>query len=223
VPYDAYELDLTKNITSFVEAVRKGVHSDIGKRAIGGPVMEAVKQHFYKLNSERHHSWSGKGGFYHSAAQNTHMDVTDDGVEIVTDKTGLGLRIHGGTVLPGKNASCVTGRPTKYLTIPAIAEAYGHGACDFSNLVFVRFGRSPDSPAALVEKTPHGGTWAATGKKVRNRMKQGNQQGSFGRRVWFWCVLSATHQPDDSVVPDMDALEDVAEKAFYDYADKFNW
>lgn len=209
--------DLTKGITDAL----KMSHAPQGRAEIGLPVLEAIREHFMALNAERHHAWAKGKGFYEDAANNTNMAVLPDGIEFVTNKTGLQLRAEGGVVFPGRNNSCITGKPTKYLSIPAIAEAHGHGACEFGNLAFVRFGKSPDAPAALIEKTPRGATWSESGRKVRNVMKQAKVQGAFGRRVWFWLVTSTTHKPDASVYPDPDKLGDIAEKSLEAYHAKF--
>ena len=218
----SYLVDLTQSIgAKGLNALRFGVHSDIGKMEIGKPILHAVKDHYMALNGERHHSWATGPGFYAKAAKATTMKPYEEGVEIITDKPGLSLRIEGGVVTPGKNPSCKTGNPTQYLTIPAIAEAYGRSACSINNLVFVRFGNNPDSPAALMESGPKSATDATTGKKIRNKLKQGGTQGAFARRVWFWLVKSTTHKPDPSVLPDLDMLEEVGNKALEDYAAKF--
>ena len=212
-------IDITGGIKSAIAALQSGQINKV----IGRDVVRAVRQHFITLNADRHHPWAQSPGFYASAAANTSMEVVEDGVEVTTNKTGLGLRIHGGTVTPGKNPSSVGGGLTKYLAIPALAISYGRKPAEFGNLQFVRFGKGPNAPAALIEKTPKGVVWSASGKKVRNVIKQGKSQGSFGRRVLFWLILSATHPPDLSVEPNMDDLENVAFEAAKNYLEKAIW
>ena len=220
---ESYVIDISGAITSQFAALQNDITGGHGKGVIGKAVMDAVKQHFNNLDAERHHSFAPSPGFYAQAANGTHADIVPDGVEVVTDKTGLGLRIYGGTVYPGKNPSCVGGGMTKYLTVPAIAEAYGHRACDFGHLKFVKFGKGPDAPAALMEDAPKSATWSSTGKKVRNVMKQSkNKQGVWGRRIWFWLITSANHNADPTVLPDMGVLEDAAVNALEEMTARFN-
>lgn len=213
-----YFIDLTKSIASFEEAVRAS-HSDIGKKEIAAPVLSAVVDHWMQLNQDRHHPWAKGEGYYAGAAKNTHVDLTPEGFEVVTDKVGLNLRIFGGVVHKGANPSCITGQPTKYLTIPAIAEAYGRGACDVGDLAFVKFGNT--GKAALMERGEKSAFDMATGKRIKNVMKQAGTQGAFGRRVWFWLVESTTHRPDPSVAPDIEQIEKVAGDAAEAYLEKF--
>ena len=213
-----YFIDLTKSITDASEAARN-FHSSIGIAEIGKPVLSAVVDHWMQLNADRHHPWAKGEGYYAGAAKNTHLDVQEDGFEIVTDKIGLNLRIEGGVVTPGKNPSCITGQPTKYLTIPAIAEAYGRGACDIGSLQFVKFGNT--GKQALMEAQPKSAFDVKTGKRIRNVLKQGGTQGSFKRRIWFWLVESTTHSPDPSVAPDMEHIEQVAAESAEKYLSKF--
>ncbi len=217
----AQTIDLTKGLTDFVSALTYS-HSDIGKREIGLPVMRAVQNHFLALNNARHHAWAPGKGFYADAAKNTEMNVLPDGVEIVTDRPGLRLRIEGGVVKPGKNPSCITGKPTKYLSIPAIAEAYGRGACTFGGLRFVKFGKADDAPAALVEANPQGAFNLSNGKKPRVKgIKNVKQQGAFSHRVFYWLVKQTTHKPDPTVEPDIEELTEIGMKSMADYNAKF--
>jgi hypothetical protein len=188
------------------------------KKSVGKAVLEGVKQHFLELNSQRHHSWAPGIGFYAQAARGTKLEITEEGFDVVVNKAGLRQRIDGGTITAGKGISCATGQATKYLAIPALAEAYGRSPCLFGGLRFVKFGASPDAPAALVESAPKSLRWAVSGRKVKSLLKQGNQQGAFGRRVFYWLKKSVTQKPDASVLPDLSMLETVA----IDAADKFS-
>ena len=170
------------------------------KREIADAVRKELYEHFMRLNAERHKGLTRRG-FYEQAARSLESTDTPDGFEVSTERVGIGLRFFGGVVVPVK---------AQWLTIPAIAEAYGKSARDFGNLAFVKF---RDDLAALKEKRPKSATVAATGKRVRNKFKMGNMQGAFKTRVFFWLKRSTQHDADETVMPTVDRLEEVAGQA----------
>jgi hypothetical protein len=203
-------------VVSLVKSIASGEADDF-KKEIGKAVVSEVQRHYTDLNTEYHKGYS-RTGFYAAAAKNTTMEIQPDGVEIDVNKTGLGLRIYGGVVTPGKNPSSYTGLPTKYLSIPAVVEAYGKSPAYFGNLRFVKFGI--DGPAALIEKSVKGATVSSTGKKVRNKYPQAGTLGAFGQRVFYWLVKETHHKPDPSIHPDMDKVGQIAQDAAQNFIDK---
>jgi len=174
---------------------------DAAKRAIGARLKKELQDHFWKLHADRHKGLS-KTGFYEEAARSVDVEYPGDDIEVTTDRRGILLRYFGSGGLPGGVVRPVR---AKYLTIPAIAEAYGKPARSFSGLVFVKF---KSGAAALMEAAPKGARVAKTGKKVKNSFKLAGTQGAFSRRVFYWLVKETRHLPDESVLPTQTALED---------------
>ena len=183
------------------------------KTKIASAVTKMLFDHFMSLNSERSHGLTSPG-FYAEAARGITAEYTDDGIEVSTSRVGIRLRFLGSGGLPG---GVVRPVKAKYLTIPAIAEAYGKPAGYFGGLRFVKFGTAPDAPAALIERGVKSATVAKTGKRVRNAYKNAGTQGAFEHRVFYWLKKETRHKPDDSVLPSVEAVEAVVEKAAEEY------
>ncbi len=97
----------------------------------------------------------------------------------------VGIRLHwfGGTVTPGKSISHITGRPTQYLTIPAIAEAHGKSAREIPDLELVR---GQGGRAIALAQT--GGESGRKHKKTRGM-------------IFYWLVKSATIRSNHDILP----------------------
>src|SRR5574341_195301 len=160
---------------------------------IGRAVTNRVQSHFYSLNSARANKLGGKRtNFYSSAAKSTQFQTTSDGVTVSINKQGIRQRLQGGVIRP-KNA--------KYLTIPAIAEAYGRRAREFSNLEFgFAKDESGDLRPALVE--------AQATLLKRNRKGRLKSGGEVGGKAFYWLGRSADKDPDPSVLPTKEELQE---------------
>lgn len=138
--------------------------------------------HFW-ANASRATSWQPSG---------------TEGIVVAVSAIGVGLQYHGGTVKPvGINPR--TGKPIQYLTIPAVAAAYGHTAGDFNNLV-VKFGKGR-KPIALQEAAR---TEVSFGKRRKDGTIPVTRGKSVGGRVFFWLVKSVTLKGDKSIIPTPD-------------------
>lgn len=165
--------------------------SDELKEQMGLALRLTLINHFAALegNPFYHKTAYGLGasptGFFADAARETQApEVEGDGVSVSITKRGLRQRFFGGTI-----------RPTlkKWLTIPAIAEAYGKAAGSFFNLRFVPLG--PDL-AALVERR------ATLIKRKRGKGASGFQPvaETIGA-VFFWLKKQVTQHADPGVLP----------------------
>jgi hypothetical protein len=93
-------------------------------RAIAEPLAEHWRMHLGQLPRNQHGYPST--GFWRAAEKATRGRAVGDGVLLTCDKLGVRQRLYGGTI-----------NGNKYLTIPLCAEAYGHLAGEFDNLVLV--------------------------------------------------------------------------------------
>lgn len=90
-----------------------------------------VKDHLVALNAER-----GRSGrnWYARAARSVTTRAAGGFALVSVTQIGMRLRYYGGTVRAGKNISTVTGKLTRFLTIPASPETAGMRAGEFNDL-----------------------------------------------------------------------------------------
>ena len=190
-------------------------------RAAAQGVVAMLERHFRALDASR----SGRqfGGtnashFYAKVARTIHAEAsaTEASVGIGNEETrGIRQRYFGGTITP-KN--------TKWLTIPARPEAYGHRAKEFGFLIAI-FGDNLGAGAgALVarqdtqiakmsgkNKGKMRGVKMLVGDDKKKYIAESGTQGEGG--VWYWLVKSVTQDPDPSVLPSNDWIADAAREA----------
>lgn len=170
----------------------------VGARAGG----QMVRDHLFALNTERHRY--GRNYYAQAARSVTVNPLGETGATIGVTQVGIRLRYYGGTVRAGKGKSSATGKPTRYLAIPAREEAYGMRPSEFHDLSF-----------ELVE-TGNGGVRPALVRRlstpirfVRRKQKDGSIKTSVkagevrGGEVMFWLVRKTTHRADPTVLPTM--------------------
>ncbi len=163
--------------------------------AIGTALVAETKQHLRDWSNSHPNRLGGKRTrFIARAAQATFYRPVPGGLELVNNFLGLALRYYGGTVVPGKGISSYSGEPTKWLTMPAIAQAYGRRAREFNNLRFVEFKKG--KLAALVEEKA-GATDSRTGKAIKGRGRGKKAK----PRVFYWLLKSMTIAPNRSLLP----------------------
>jgi hypothetical protein len=201
----ATQVVVTDRATPVVVAIGKAVNSAEMRHVIGGAVVRVFKRHLSAVNTARPNVLGGdRTNFYKTAGDGTHYDLLPDGVLI---SVGAGLpdgafrqRVLGGTI---------RAKRSKYLTIPARAEAHGHKASEFHDLVVV-FGRG-GQPVALARsvQTSLRVTGAATAAVLGvSRLSRGEVTGG---EIMFWLKKEVTQRGDPSVAPQM---LDIAAGAF---------
>ncbi len=165
-------------------------------RAAGTGLKQTLVDHLSQLDKDdvHHHSSSSLGAqqvhFYGSAVgsvQNPQIEG-DDEVSVSINSVGLAQRYYGG-VIGAKNK--------KWLTIPAVADAYGKRAGSFNNLRFVLF--RPDL-AALVE------TMAKSTKTAANGVVKRTGETAVKGRVVYWLKKEVTQEGDPTVLPTDDEM-----------------
>jgi hypothetical protein len=144
--------------------------------AIGRAVVKLMQDHFSTLPPNKRH-FPGTG-FWKPAAQATQFEALPGGVRISVNQTGVRQRFLGGPIEAVKAG---------YLTIPAVAEAYGHRATEFTNLKL--FGGRSSS-------TGRGGP---VGLKLATGASKANSTESDG--VFYWLVQSVWQEPNPKILP----------------------
>lgn len=145
------------------------------------------RRHLLEANRSRPNALGGtRTNFYQKAAGATVARYDADGVTITVGQLGFRQRVLGGTIRP---------RKSKYLTIPAHADAHGKRAGEFSDLhpIYNRTGQ----PIALARGLA--GSAVSLGANRGNRRRQGASQDAF--QILFWLRKSVTQKPDPSLIP----------------------
>jgi hypothetical protein len=164
-----------------------------------------VKDHLIAVNAER--SRSGRN-WYARAARSVTTRAAGGFALVSVTQIGMRLRYYGGTVRAGKNISTVTGKLTRFLTIPASPETAGMRAGEFNDLdvalVMNPSGRlqwalvrRASSAISIVRRKRSDGT-------VKTAVRPGMLRA--GGTVMFWLVRKATYRADPSVLPTKDEM-----------------
>lgn len=197
----AVQVTITKNTAGPALARLRGfLESDDGLAVVGYAGRKAVRDHLQELENSRANKLGGpRTHYYASARRGTSFQIV--GKEVVVSVAQVGIRLHyfGGTVTAGKNASSATGRATRYLTIPATAEAYGKSAASFEKLVVLWGKNGPYALARAVE----------TNRLTRDGLRHVTEPG----QKLFWLKRSVTMQPDPDVIPSEAAMSTEITKA----------
>lgn len=173
------------NVQAEINKLGRALEPQQINNAIGRHITNIVKAHLFKYNADHQNSLGGRRTNYFSqAAKATSYQESGQGVTISIKQVGMALQYYGGTVTPGKGTSTATGKPTQFLTIPAIAEAHGKSAFEIPDLVPV-FGS--------------GGRVYGLAKKSEGRKKMRGM-------LYFWLVKSATIKPHPDVIPSDDTI-----------------
>lgn len=168
-----------------------------------------TRNHLYSLDTRANKLGGACTHFYMKAGDSV-SDPTATGNTFSFNITKLGLaqRWLGGDIEAGKGISSATGEPTKFLAIPARAEAYGKPPSAFPDLVFVP---RPNGEAMLVQALQ---TLVGYGKKgPRSR-------GERGGLTMYWLVEKVHQDPDPTVMPTEKELTDAAVQAGSEYLER---
>jgi len=148
------DIVITKDTaTPAVRALREGLQAENVVPIFARSVANAVRGNFDDLDESRPNKLGGSRTHYYSGARSaTKYTIKGDHATISVGQVGMRLRFYGGTVEAGRNPSYITGQPTKYLTIPATAESYGHRAADFPDLIVLWGNGGPFALARVTQK-----------------------------------------------------------------------
>ena len=188
----AIKIDVKDMAGPAVNRVRAFLASDSARKLSGFEGQRTVREHLQGLDETRANKLGGRRtNYYGSARRATEYRLEGEDVIVSIAQVGMRLHYYGGTVEAGVNSSFITGQPTKYITIPATAEAYGHTASDFENLVLVwGKNRKPVALAVGVEaqNTRRGPTLTKSTHLVPGK-------------IMYWLKESVTLPADPTVLP----------------------
>ncbi len=160
------------------------------RQAIGEGVVILIQEHFYGLPPNKADFPTTR--FWPRAAEATSCEEVSNGVQVSVSQTGVRQRFLGGGINPVRG---------KFLTIPAIAEAYGHGASDFADLKVYRTSRDGSPALAL----------------ARPNLVPDQTGGINPDSVYYWLVRHVSQEPDPSVLPEDKEIFEAALKAARDF------
>jgi hypothetical protein len=194
-------VEITKDTaTPMLASVRQALEPENLLPVLGRSVTNTVRDHFDELESSRPNKLGGQRTHYYSGARQRTSFVVEGTTAIIgIRQVGIRLRYYGGTVHAGVNPSMVTGKPTKYLTIPVTPEAYGKRAADFEDLAVLWGARGP----------------YGLGRVTRGTISRGG--GTERAEVLFILVEQVTIQPDPTMLPPPEALQTALQDDFNRY------
>jgi hypothetical protein len=187
----AYRIQ-SDQVARIQEKAREIGQADNVARVGARGVANFLRDWFFGLDRTRaNHLGGARTHFYADVARSVQNPTVSGGVGSVSiNHVGLAQRWLGGTIRAGVGTSSATGKPTRFLSIPARAEAYGKTPGEFHDLRFVP---RRSGGGMLVQALQ---TSVAFGKKGVRRISE------VGGLVMFWLVKQVTQRPDPTAMPD---------------------
>lgn len=181
--------------------VRTFVGGEGARKIIGYEANRTVRDHLQGLDATRRNKLGAEPSHYYNSARRA-TEFYIEGFDVIVSIAQVGMSLHyfGGTVSAGQGTSYASGTPTRYLTIPATAEAYGKRASDFPDLVVV-WGKNGPVGLAIGEEATGSLYLAVTrGPMLAKRAKK--RPG----KLMFWLKENITIKADPTVLPDDEFL-----------------
>lgn len=174
----ALDLDIRDKLPKYSEALT------LLNKALARDMETMTKSYLSGLDDDRANKLGGaRSHYYETASNNTRAYSSPGNITIAIQQIGLGVKYTG-------EYSKITPKASKWLTIPANAEAYGRRAREFELEFSMVGGRRP----ALVKKSTSRGTYRDSYGNRHKRAKLG--------QVMYWLKKSLKDaSPDHSVIP----------------------
>jgi hypothetical protein len=165
-------------------------------QAIGERARELTRNHLVAIAESRHATAERLGatpsGHWGQAAEKTTFEADGIGATVSVHQRGISRVAHDVEIKPGEGK--------KYLTIPAIAEAYNQRAYRVPGLHLI-FGRKAGEAARPIAL----GTGAASEIKYGRIRKDGSRKithtASQLGTIWYWLVKSVHQKQDRTLLP----------------------
>lgn len=214
----AIKIEIKDDITPSARMVQRGLQPDRLFPIIGRSATNTIREHLFGLNQIRPNALGGpRTNFYASAARSTHFDVVPGGVQISINHIGIAQRYFGGKISAGQSTSSASGKPTKYLTIPARAEAYGKRASEFPDLIVLRRGgHEHGEPFALARAVQDAVSFRRS-KDGRYKLLKGGERGG---EILFWLKKEIDQEGDKTVLPYDDLISSRLDRDVGSYVDQ---
>lgn len=201
------EVSLVKDDASpAIRGVVAGLQPSAVNPIIGRSAVNAYRSHLFALNESRANALGGqRTNFYAQAARGTSFTIAGDFVIVSIASVGIAQRYFGGTIKPVRS---------KFLTIPARAEAHGKRASEFKDLQLLWNRNGPFALARRLSTAITIGRRSADGVRAIGR---GKLQGG---EILFWLKKEVTQKPDVSVLPTQLALQENIQRDVFAYTQR---
>jgi hypothetical protein len=166
--------------------------------AATGAVRKLLQGHFRDRQQTPNKLGGRRTNFWQDVYRSTQIgEVTDRQGVVVIGDARFAQKVYGGTITAGKGTSSKTGKPTKYLSIPARREAYGLRPSQLEDKL--------GTELRFVKGSRGGALMVKTGKKSQLGL------------VMYWLTASVTQAPDPQALPPRDKIEQTAVDAAEGY------
>lgn len=199
-------ISLKDSATARIEGLAAVTTSDATLSAGGRSLRNAIERQLVSLPPNNRFPGASTNFWQKAAKSLTQPMVSSPSVTVSITETGVRYNYFGGTIkAPWKNGST-----TNYLTIPAVEEAYGKRASEFSDLTVAFLGRSTSGAPilALVKGLPRTSSRPLTPVTRPNTPTTASRKESEATlkprarlNVMYWLVKSVTKQPNPNVLP----------------------
>lgn len=162
------EIEGIESTLEFLGTITRGL-SEV-PRVVERSAVNTMRDHFSDLGANRPNRLGAPStGYWMGAAEDLRSTATPDEVTVSTGQPGIRHHYEGGEIRPVEK---------DWLTIPAIAEAHGKRAGEFTNLVFMW---NPDKDLPRLADKDDG-------------------------TVYFWLAKSVHKEADPSVLPEEETI-----------------
>lgn len=207
-------IDIGDFATSAIALIKRRVAEGALNKVMQRGMVNQVKEHFRRLDSQRANALSGRRShFYADASRETHAGpLNAESFTVAISKVGVAQRYYGGQIRAVKS---------KWLTIPVHKKTYNRAAREFdldfrpvnNELAFLVFPNKSRREREEAVQAAAMGQSSSGGSRKRRRAKGGPAQPVIAfvlkREVW--------QEPDPSVLPTDEELEDEAVSAGNEY------
>lgn len=208
---DVKSAELTAKLDRLFNAVahREELNANIGRRA-----KQLTVNHLNAIAQSRHKTAERLGaspsGHWGQAAEKTSFTADGEGATVSIAQPGIGRVAHDVDILPGAGK--------KYLTIPAIAEAYNQRAYRVSGLHLI-FRRRKGEKARVVGLGMGAASEIKYGRTRKDGTRKITQTASRLETVWYWLVKSVHQKQDRTLLPSDEEYSLSSLAAIRDYID----
>jgi hypothetical protein len=200
-----YSVTVKDTASDYLARLARGLEAQEYGEAVGRAGVRALENNFRDKDQDpqSHRTARDLGaspsGLYAQMVKHLSHSTTREGVLLSINHAAAAQRYFGGTITP------TGGR--KYLTIPAIAEAYGVKATDAPVGLEPIFAWSRSEGRARVIGLRQADAKPKKGRRFKKRAKDSTDN-YFAEKgaVWYWLVESVTQRPDPTVLPDDSVL-----------------
>lgn len=194
------KLSVNQTVSRTAQELRDALKPGAIENAMGRGVANLVRNHLFALNQSRPNQLGGRRtNFWAQAARGTSQASQPGGFTVSINQVGFRQRYQGGWIRP-------TGGK-KYLTIPAVAEAHGRRASEFSNL---RFGFAANKYGNLQPALIEASATKVKFGRARKDGTRGVKSEGTGGKVMFFLSKRVFQQADASVLPTLPEMEAAA-------------